>query len=44
MNALLALSEGRDPGRSHASDPENLSLEYYVTSAGNFIDSQGGGA
>ena len=43
MNALLALAEGRDLGEAVAG-PETLSLEYYVTSAGNFIDSQGGGA
>jgi chemotaxis protein methyltransferase CheR len=43
MNALLALAEGRELEEAIAG-PETLSLEYYVTSAGNFIDSQGGGA
>ncbi|HXC64627.1 MAG TPA: CheR family methyltransferase [bacterium] len=43
MSALLALADGRDLGEAVAG-PETLSLEYYVTSAGNFIDSQGGGA
>ncbi|HXC64894.1 MAG TPA: CheR family methyltransferase [bacterium] len=43
MNALLALADGRDLGESVAG-PQTLSLEYYVTSASNFVDSQGGGA
>ena len=43
MNALLSLAGGRDLDEA-ITGPETLSLEYYVTSAGNFIDSQGGGA
>jgi chemotaxis protein methyltransferase CheR len=43
MNALLALAQGRDLEEA-VPGPETLSLEYYVTSASNFVDSQGGGA
>jgi chemotaxis protein methyltransferase CheR len=42
MNALLTLADGRDPDEA-VDGPETLSLEYYVTSASNFVDSQGGG-
>jgi len=43
MNAVLAWADGRDLDEA-VTGPEPLSLEYYVTSASNFIDSQGGRA